>query len=191
MNKKITKKPKYLYFILAIMLLGFIVGTLYYIFLSKELKTNITVTLTNFNYFRYNAIIKDLLATSSLFVCSFFIIGIPFSIFYLFYESFAFAFLISVFVANYHLGGLLYILIYFLINKLLTWFLLIMFIKKIFNISRYIIGTYIYKNELSIQDKLVINVKNSLYIIIFIGIINVVLYLITPFIFKPLSFLVK
>ena len=53
--------------------------------------------------------------------------------------------------------------------------------KKIINISRYIIGLVIYKNDSTVKNKLFLNFKNSLYIILFVLIINIVLYMTSPY----------
>jgi len=191
MQKLIEKNKKYIKFILIIIIVGIVSGFIYYYFLNDVLQLKITNTLNNYTSFRYNFILKDLIIMSFVLVLSFFVIGIPISIFYLFYEGLSIGFLINIFVVSFSIKGLLYVLLYLLINKILTLILKIIYIQKIINIGRYIIGLVIYKKDNLIKNKLVVNFKNSLYIIIFILIINVILYFISPLIFDKLSFLIN
>lgn len=191
MQKLLKSNKKYLTFVVTIIGIGLLFGVIYYHFLESSVQENIILTLSNFTNFEYNAILKDLIIMSLTLVLSFIVIGTPLSIFYLFYESFSIGFLINIFFAAYKLKGLLYIILYLIINKLLTIILIIFFIRKIINISRLIIGLIIYKNDNIIKNKLIINFKNSLYIIIFTLIINSILYFISPYITEYLSFLLK
>jgi len=185
------KNKKYLNFVLVIVLIGLAFGFIYYQFLSENIKESITSTLNDYNSFRYNFIIKDLIIMSLLLVSSFFVIGIPLSIFYLFYESLSIGFLINIFFVSFGIKGLIYSLLYILLNKLITFLLSIIFIYKVINIGRFIIGVFIYKKDEFIKDKIILNFKNSLYIIVFVLIINIILYFISPLIFENLSFLLK
>lgn len=190
MLKLLSRNKKYLLFTLVIMLIGFVSGVIYYILLNEEIKLNIANTLLN-NSLKYNSTIKDLIIMSSLFVTSFFIIGIPLNIFYLFYEFLSYGFLITIFTHNYGISGLIYGLLITLLNKLLVIFIIIFFLKKLINISRLIIGRLIYKNDSSIKNKLLVNVYNALYIIVIVFVLNLILNFINPKIFSHLTFLLK
>jgi len=187
----LKQNKKYLIFVGIIILIGLICGIGYYIFLNGDMKSNITDTINSYNNYRYNAIIKDLIIMSLLFVTSIFLVGIPFSLFYLFYEGLSLGLIITIFVVNFKLSGLFYILLYILINKLLVLLLMAFFVKKIINIGRYIIGIFIYKNDNLIKNKLVFSIKNCMYLIVAVFVINILLYFITPSIFSYLSFLLK
>ncbi len=191
MQKLISNHKKYLLFVTIIIAIGLLGGILYYQFLDSEVKNNIVNTLNNLTSFTNNNTLKYLIIMSLLLVSSFFIIGIPLSIFYLFYESLSLGFLLNVLYASYHLKGIIYFLLDFLINKLLILILIIFFIKKIINISRYIIGYLIYRHDNTIKDKIIINFKKCLYTILIIFIINLILSFISPTIFSKLSFLIK
>ena len=190
MRNIICNNKKYLKYVLILILVGIIFGFLYYHFLNFSVKDNINNTLLEYNNFKYNSILKDLIIASLLLVSSFFIIGIPLSIFYLFYEGLSIGFLINIFWVSFGIKGLIYSSIYLIFNKLLTIMLMIFFVQKQINIGRFVIGIFLYKNE-NAKDKIIINFKNSLYIIVIILVINIVLYFITPYIFKGLSFLLK
>ena len=178
-------------FSIFVVAIGILIGILYYQFLDNDIQNNIINTLNNFNSFRYNAIVKDLVIMSLILVSSFFIIGIFMGVFYLFYESFTIGFLINIFFATYKIKGLLFIILYILINKFLTIILIIFFIRKIINISRLIIGMIIYRKDNVVKLKLIKNFKNSLYVIVFTLIINTILYFISPSINSYLSIFLK
>ena len=167
MPKFITNHKTYLLFVGIIIGIGILVGILYYQLLDENVKNNIVQTITSFKIFKFNNILKDLIIMSLLLVFSFFIIGLPLSIFYLFYESFSLGFLLNIFYVSFKIKGIIYFLLYFFINKLLVLILIIFFIKKIINISRYIIGYLIYRKDSKIKDKIIINFKKSLYIILY------------------------
>jgi len=187
---KMQHYKKYQLFIFIVVIFGLISGLLYYNFLPSELKETVDLTVRSMSNFQYNAIVKDLIVFSLLLITSFFLIGIPISIIYLYYECLSIGFLISIFFINFKLGGLLFILIYIIINKLITTFLLIIFIKKIYNISKLVLNLLIYKERYSI-DKIIINFKYCIYIIIFIFILNILLYFLTPLVFDKIIGLIK
>lgn len=191
MHNLLQKNKKYLKIVSIILLIGLIVGIFYYFSLSSNIKEDISNTLLNYKNFRYNAIVKDLVVMSFLLVTSIFIIGIPCGFFYLFYESLSIGFLLSIFTVNFKITGLIYILLYILINKIIVLILMLFFIKKIINISRYIIGIIIYRKDTLIKNKLLLNLNNCMYIIIFSLIVNILLYFISPYIFSKLAFLIK
>ena len=191
MLKIINQNKKYLMFIGIILLAGLFMGIIYYFFISNDTKEIISNTLINYNNYRYNAIFKDLIIMSLLLVTSIFVIGIPCSLFYVFYEGFSIGFLSSVFFINFSFSGLIYILLYFIVNKLFVLLLMTFFIKKIINISRCIVRLIVYKKDNCIKMNLVNTFCSSIYLIISVLIINIILYLITPYIFSTVSFLIK
>ena len=191
MQKFINDHKNYLLFAVIVIGLGILIGILYYQFLDENSKNNIVLTITNYNNFKFNNVLKDLIIMSLLLVSSFFIIGIPLSIFYLFYESFSLGFLLNTFFATFKIKGIIYFLLYFISNKLIVLLLMIFFIKKIINISRYIIGYLIYRRDSTIKDKIMINFKKCLYSILIIFIINIILFFISPYINSKLAFLLK
>ena len=191
MQQILKKNKKYLMFIFIVVLIGIVCGFIYYHFLNTEIQIQIADTLKNYNNFRYNFIVKYLVIMSLLLVLSFFIIGVPLSILFLFYESLSIGFLINIFLASFGISGLIYSSLFILINKLISFILIICFIQKTINIGRFIIGMFIYKKDEVIFDKLIFNFKNSLYIILFVLLTNIILYFLSPFIFEYFSFLLK
>ena len=167
--------------------LGVIIGFFYYQFLSSDTKLSIINTIKDANVLQNNGIIKDLIIMSLLLVMSFLIIGMPFSIFYLFYEGISNGFIISIFLDAFNLPGLIFILLYILVNNILILFLMVIFVRKLINISRYMIGLIIYRKDNILKEKIIWNFQNSLYILVFVLIINIILYFISPLIFNNLK----
>lgn len=189
--KRALKNNKtYLKIILIIFIVGFITSIIYYNLLSTNTRNSITNTLLNYTY-QNQFLFKNLIIASSLLISVFFIIGIPLSFFYLFYESFASTFILIIMTITFGINGLLYSIIYIILTRLLIMFLFIIFIRKIINVGRLVIGLIIYKKEKSIKDKLIFNLKNSIYIIIFILTIDILNYFINPIIFSKLEFLLN
>lgn len=187
MRKIIARNKKYLLLVGIIIGLGVIIGFFYYQFLSSDTKLNIINTIKDANGLQNNGIIKDLIIMSLLLVMSFLIIGMPFSIFYLFYEGISNGFIISIFLDAFNLPGLIFILLYILVNNILILFLMVIFVRKLINISRYMIGLIIYRKDNILKEKIIWNFQNSLYILVFVLIINIILYFISPLIFNNLK----
>ncbi len=187
MRKIIARNKKYLLLVGIIIGIGIIIGFFYYQFLSSDTKLNIINTIKDANVLQNNGIIKDLIIMSLLLVMSFLIIGLPFSIFYLFYEGISNGFIISIFLDAFNLPGLIFILLYILVNNILILFLMVIFVRKLINISRYMIGLIIYRKDNILKEKIIWNFQNSLYILVFVLIINIILYFISPLIFNNLK----
>lgn len=184
MWKILKKHKKYLIFVLTIVLLGLLFGIAYYLFLDSNTKINIISSIKDSFNFNYNFIIKHLIIMSIILVTSFFVIGSFLGLFYLFYDSLTIGFLICAFLATFKGKGLIYILSYIFINKIITFILFIIFIKKCLNISRYVVGLFIYKKDRLIIDKMFINFKKSLIIIAFVIVVNIILYFFYPFVMR-------
>ena len=191
MQKLIMKHKNYLLFVVIVIAIGILVGILYYQFLNQSMKDSVITTLKTYQSFNYNNTLKDLIVMSLLLITSFFVIGFPFGIFYLFYEGISLGFLLNIFYVTYKFKGIIYFLLHFLVNKLLILILLIFFIKRIINISRYTIGYLVYRHDNAIKEKIFNNFKKSLYTIMIVLVINIILYFISPVIFNNLKFLLK
>ncbi len=182
---------KYLSFACIIIVLGLVLGFIYYYCLDANVEANLIYTLKNSPSFTYNAIIKDLIMMSLILISATFIIGLPLAIFYLFYESLSVSFLICLFFNAFKIKGLFYILIYIIFNKLIPIIIIVFFMYKIMNISRLVVGLIIYKKDPHILNKLIIYFKNSLSLIVIMTFINIFLYFASSFIFGKLAFLIS
>ena len=189
MQHIIKKNKRYFNFILVIFLIGILSGIIYFQFLNHETKNEIIETIKLYKTFNSNYIIKDLIVMSVILVSSFFVIGLPIVIFYYFYECLSFGFIFNVFIVTFKLKGIIYSLIYIILNRFIYLILMILFIKKIINISSLVIGLLINKNNNNI--KIINNFKNAIYIILFVLIINIVIYFISPIVLEKLSFLLN
>ena len=191
MLKYLKKHQKYLFFVLFIIIIGFSCGLIYFLIQDNTIKNDIITSLNNSFSLKYNAILKDLISLSIILVLSFFVIGLPLGLFYLFYESLSVGFMLLSFLYAYSFKGFIFFLFYFLINKLLFFILLIFYLRKIINIARLTIGLIIYRQDNVTKEKLIQNFIKALFITIFILIIDIILYFVTPFIFTYFSFLIK
>lgn len=191
MQKFLAKNKKYLLFVLVVLVIGFLTGIIFFLMQNSDVKSEIINSLSQSSNYHYNAIMKDLIVCSILLVLSFFVIGLPLSIFYLFYEGLSLGFMLITFLMTYSFKGLIYMLIYILLNKLIPLILMIFFVQKLINIGRLVIGFIIYRKDNYIKDKIILNFKNSLYILIFILIFNIISYFGSPVILKNLTFLLK
>lgn len=173
--QNILKHKKFLLLIVFVITISLICGYFYYYSLDDDIKVNIIENLKNYNIFNCNNIIKDLTIMSTILILSFFFIGLPLCITYLGYETFIIGFLINMFLNFYKIKGLSILLIYMVI-RVIPLFLIIIFLKKIINISK-LSFKYLINKEEFIKSKIMYNFYNSLYIITFVFVINIVSYI--------------
>lgn len=176
MKRMLYNHRKYLLFVSIIFIISFIIGIIYYYFLDNPSKLKVITLVKDYN-FQINNIFKDLLIMTIVLITSFFIIGLPISILYISYESFIFGFVINSFILSFKIKSILYIAIY-LLFRIIPFILIIIFTYKILNITRYRIGYLIYKEKL-IKDKIYQNFIKNVYIIIFVLIINIIVYFVS------------
>ena len=83
-------------FISIILIIGLTSGILFLVFLNEASKEiiflNINDYLQNLNNFTFNNIFMDIIILSSLIILSIFIIGIPISVFFIFFNGFSLGF---------------------------------------------------------------------------------------------------
>ncbi len=169
--QNILNHKKYLFIVSTIIILFSIWGFLYY----YSIKDNITNTIINFNNINIKYMIFNIFIYSMLLTLSFFLISVPLSIIYLGYESFLLGFITNMILKIYNIKGIFIILLY-LPLKIISIILLILFIYRLFNISKSLITYLIYKEEY-IKNKIVYNYKNCLYIIGISFILDFILFI--------------
>ncbi len=189
MHKILLKHKKYIIFITLLIIVSFILGYLYYNNINDNQKLNIINTIKSNKTWHYNYIFKDLIWMSLIIVLSFLIVGIPLGVIYIFYESFSLGFITKVFISIYRLKGLLFIILFIILIKLIILLLKVCFVKKTLNYGRLLIGSFIYKHDSNIKDKIFYNFKNALYLLLFVLVINIIMFFISPSILKKISFL--
>lgn len=103
---------------------------------------------------------------SVLLISSFLLIGIPLAIGYLFYEGMSLGFCITLFLSSFHIKGLLYIITFSIVTKLIFLCIYYLFFLKILNIAKCIISWVIYKNNK--KDQLVHLTIGCLILLLFL-----------------------
>lgn len=189
--KKAIFSQKFLLFALITIGIGFILGIFYYLFLNGSIKADIAYTLSNINNFKYNMILKDMIIMAVLLITSFFLVGFPLSFLVFLYEGFSLGFVLTAWIANYFLKGLIFSLVYILIYRGISLFLIIVFAKKVFNIAKSIFKNFFKKDSSHLKASVVANFCNAEYIIVLTFLINIGLYFFSKPIFNFLSVLIK
>jgi len=147
MRHCIIRNSKVLKFIISLLIIGLLTGIILYLNLSKETKDIIINSLIDINKniktTNQNNITFHLTIISVFILLSLTLILYPITIFYIFYETLSYGFILAYYFHNYKLGGILYSFVYFLLNK--AFFILILIyisfvslklIKKIINALR-------------------------------------------------------
>lgn len=189
MNKQNIKK--YLAFIFILLLIGVISGIIYYYNLDSNIKENVINTLGEYKIVNINNIFKHFLILVIILVLSIFIVGVPLAIFYLYFEGVTIGFTTTIFTIKFGISGLLYGIIYNLATKLFFLFLLVIFLNKIFNITKIIISKIVYRNYHSFKTNIVLKFKSSLIILIIIFINDLIIYLTSGKFLSIFNYLLK
>ena len=182
MQKIIINHKKYLLFILVISAVSLLMGYFYYNLLDENTKINIINNIKD-STININFIFKDLIMMSTILILSFIIVGIPLCIGYYSYNLFFIGFFINVFLIAYKSKGIIYILIYLILNRLIPLLLIVIFMYKIINIGKYFINYYVYKNS-NFKDKIIVSFKKCIYTILFALVINILLFLLYNYFIK-------
>lgn len=168
------KKHKNLWIFLGIL---FLMGVGVGIYFGWKSGADFSGALASFALTTHESIgsyfVQHLLVLSVLFVLSFFVIGIPFAISYLFYEGITIGFCFTLFVTSFQFGGFLYAIIFFLLTKLIFLCFFLFFFSKIMSISKSIISVLVYKTNQ--KDRFVHYTISSLVIIFLSFVVDVIL----------------
>lgn len=175
-----TSINKKLYLFLGIIFtIGIILGVIFLIYLdesSKELiLLNINEWLQSIESSHINNIIPHIVILSSLFILSLFIIGIPFVLFFVFYNGFSIGFMITSLINIFGIKGLLYGIMYVLITKGIYLFFLSIFIMSLIKIANLFIKR-IFSGERISKDNLSLLLKRIFICIAVILISDIILY---------------
>lgn len=143
---------------------------------NKEIVlTNINEWLINLKNIKINYIFSHILVLSLFLVISFFILGMPIYLFYIFYNGFSLGFIIASLGSIFGLKGYLFSLIYIIITKGLFLFWSFFYFTYLFRIGENCFWGYL-KNKNYRKDKLEITVKKSLVFLSFIIISDIFIY---------------
>lgn len=174
MNKTLLKK--YFLFIVIILVMGIISGIIYYYKLDNSVSENVIKSLDNFNINHINNVFNHFTIMAIILILSFFLIGVPISIFYIFYEGISIGFIITIFSIKYGISGFFYAIIFNLYTKLIHLFILSIFIKKIYVISKTIIFNVVKNNSYTNKNILITKFKSCLILIIIIMFSDIIVY---------------
>ena len=191
----IIKRKWMLQFLVTILFVGIIVGVIFYTkqgdFNKNSITSSMNLFLENFSGNKINNLITHLLVTIIILVLGVLIIGTPLAIIYLFYEGLTIGFSLAVFYSTYKFSGIVFGLIFNRILKIIYINLLILFVIKIIDITRNIIGSLIYKKDSNIKKYLYQNLKTALILIIIILINDIALYYLGSKVMKIFLFLIR
>ena len=151
-------------------------GVLFLLFNSEASKEIILSNINNYlqDMNPVNGILYHILILSSLLISSFLIIGIPLSIFFLFYNGFSIGFIITSLTSIFSTKGLIYGIIYVLITKGLFILLLLLFIKSLIKISGIILDKII--NKINIKERIYYLIIRCIVIISIVLLVDILLY---------------
>ena len=175
-----TSLNKKLYLILGVIfLIGILVGITFVCFISEESREIIFLNINDFiqslNNTNLNNIINHLAIISILIILSFFVIGIPLEMFFVFYNGFSIGFIISSLTSIFGIKGFLYSLIYIIITKGIYLFILSIILISLIKISKLIIDKYILKKGNNINS-INMYLKKSLVCLGIIFLNDIILY---------------
>ncbi len=191
-NSIIKKNKKFIKFISFFMLLGFLISFVIYKEIDKihvldEIK-NLSNYLTenHINYIPIHFIIVSCLICSSILLIGLILIPI-----YLLYESICLGFNIFTFISLYHFKGFIYGIFYLLLTKGLYLILIILIIKKIFNIIKQLLAFFLHKQDINFKILFLKNLKSIITYIILIFINDIIIYFFANTILLKLLFIIK
>ena len=156
MRTSLKKKSTIFKFIATLFILGIIVGIILYLNLDSDIKKSIISTVTNLNEnlktTKQNNLLFHLLIISSSLLASLTIFLFPLNIFYLFYESLCIGFIFASFFNISGLSGLLYALIYIILNKALYLLILVYLNIISYKLIKKILKALFQKDNISVRD---------------------------------------
>ena len=166
-------------FISVLLVIGIISGILFLVFLNEASQEiiflNINDYLQNLNNFTFNNLFMDITILSSLIILSIFIIGIPITIFFLFFNSFSLGFVIASLSTIFGFKGFIYSLIYLIINKFVYLFFMYFLCLALFKIVLITLKCFIHKEKIN-RDEIIHLLKKIGLCLIIILIYDLILY---------------
>lgn len=177
-------------FIITLLVTGFIFGVLYYFHLNDGVKDSLVEGLVALKdglvSTKINNFFVHLLIGICIIILAFTVIGLPLVYFYLFFETLSIGFSISSIVGILGFKSILFAILYFLIYKLLYLVLVIFLIVRSSRISKNMLGFIIYRNNNELKNNIMINLRKVVVVMICIGILDVLLFSLSPIINKLL-----
>ena len=181
------KRNKYLFiFLCGLLFISFISGIIIYLNIDNNVKLDLFNNVFNIKESlinnRINNIFNHLFVVIFIVLLSFSCLGYFLGLFYLFYEGMSISFTFMFLCQIKGLKGLIFILLYDLLFKIVYLILIFMLLIKLFYIFRTIIRYFIYKSNIYIKNTLI-----SVFIIVLLIVINdILIYFLSNFFIKLL-----
>ena len=170
---------KFYLFLSIIFVIGLILGVIFLIYLDEASKDilflNINEWLQGISNSNINNIVLHIIMLSSMFLLSIFLIGIPFVLFFVFYNGFSVGFTVTSLISIFGIKGLLYGIIYVIITKGIYLFFLSIIIVSLLRVSLIILKSIFNKENID-KEKLALLLKKNLVCIAIILINDIILY---------------
>ena len=170
---------KFYLFLSIIFVIGLILGVIFLIYLDEASKDilflNINEWLQGISNSNINNIVLHIIMLSSMFLLSIFLIGIPFVLFFAFYNGFSVGFTVTSLTSIFGIKGLLYGIIYVIITKGIYLFFLSIIIVSLLRVSLIILKSIFNKENID-KEKLALLLKKNLICIAIILINDIILY---------------
>lgn len=170
---------KFYLFLSIIFVIGLILGVIFLIYLDEASKDilflNINEWLQGISNSNINNIVLHIIMLSSMFLLSIFLIGIPFVLFFVFYNGFSVGFTVTSLISIFGINGLLYGIIYVIITKGIYLFFLSIIIVSLLRVSLIILKSIFNKENID-KEKLALLLKKNLICIAIILINDIILY---------------
>ena len=170
---------KFYLFLSIIFVIGLILGVIFLIYLDEASKDilflNINEWLQGISNSNINNIVLHIIMLSSMFLLSIFLIGIPFVLFFVFYNGFSVGFTVTSLTSIFGIKGLLYGIIYVIITKGIYLFFLSIIIVSLLRVSLIILKSIFNKENID-KEKLALLLKKNLICIAIILINDIILY---------------
>ena len=170
---------KFYLFLSIIFVIGLILGVIFLIYLDEASKDilflNINEWLQGISNSNINNIVLHIIMLSSMFLLSIFLIGIPFVLFFVFYNGFSVGFTVTSLISIFGIKGLLYGIIYVIITKGIYLFFLSIIIVSLLRVSLIILKSIFNKENID-KEKLALLLKKNLICIAIILINDIILY---------------
>lgn len=187
-NKKLSL------FISIIFIIGLIIGIIFFLCLdeaSKELiLLNINDWLQNIEQYHINAFVSHILILSFLLVSSFIFVGVPFILFFIFYNGFSFGFMVVSLISIFGIRGLLYGLIYGVVTKLVYLIFFGIFTITMLKIVKIILGRLFLSKAIN-RDSFILFLKRIFICIVIIFIYDIILYFVGAKLISIFNFLLN
>lgn len=134
-------------FLGIILCFGFAIGIYFGVNSHSAFTNTIQNYVSNLSQSTTHFSILHFVVLSVILMSSFFFIGIPFAIAYLFYEGMSLGFCVTLFTMSFHFKGFLYMLLFVLLSKGLFLFLYGFFVSKVLKIGKALMIWIIYKKN--------------------------------------------